>query len=298
MFRWMVRDGSLSTPLSSEFARGGTPPQWRRLGVLLVLSHALLASTADLRAADTAKSINVRSYGAQCDGRHMVADTAAFAAILSGSGASLSIYVPPGHCQIDNSVHALQLKGISGAIYGDGNSSSISFRSLTNDGLEITNPRNFTLSRLQLSFEPTPTNRGGGQLINIQSGYHITLDHLRLHGGSRSGIRVGSSTLVDIKDVFLYGFKANGVYTVNNVNLSAQRISCRDNGDGCFESSYYDSQSHSCDNIRIGDLFSENDVTGILINGCSHVSVNGFTIQNPCTRWHFPEQRSDRGFRI
>src|SRR5258707_13432529 len=76
-------------------------------------------------------------------------------------------------------------------------------------------------------------------------------------------------------------FFANGTFLINNQDLRVNGLSCMNNGDACFETSWFDSEftAHAipCEDITASNIRSYNDVEAILINSCRNVSVAGFS---------------------
>ena len=75
-------------------------------------------------------------------------------------------------------------------------------------------------------------------------------------------------------------FEANGLFAINDQDLRVNGLSCANNADACFETSWYDSQysaySIPCQGITAEGITSTNDTETILINSCNNVTVNGF----------------------
>jgi hypothetical protein len=96
-----------------------------------------------------------------------------------------------------------------------------------------------------------------------------------------SGLRLASSQHTSIHNLQVSNFYANGTFLINNSDLRVDGLSCRNNQDACFETSWFDSEysAHSipCENITATNINSSNDVEAILVNACRNVTVHGFT---------------------
>lgn len=224
-------------------------------------------------------------FGAVCDGGHAAADTTALQTALSSANSGISIHLPKGTCQINNSGSGgLSISGFSGRIYGDGSGTIISCQNISNDCLTFNSPSGLILDSFNMSFAGSTTSRSftTGRLLTVSGGSNIALSHLALSNGNVVGLEVQQAQHINLDGISATGFLANGIFTVNNVDLKAVNIATSNNGDAGFESSFYDGEtSTSCDQISLSNFTSSNDEAGVLINSCTHVTVNGFSVSSP-----------------
>jgi hypothetical protein len=106
------------------------------------------------------------------------------------------------------------------------------------------------------------------------------LEGVTLNNGDLSGLRIASSTHTSIHNLKVSNFFANGTFLVNDQDLRLDGLSCSNNDDACFETSWYDSEftAHAvpCQDISATNITSANDLEAILVNSCNNVTVNGF----------------------
>jgi hypothetical protein len=229
------------------------------------------------------QGVSVKDFGAVGDGAHMAADTAALkAAVAAAAGSGKAVYVPAGNYLLDNSAAAVLSGAQNVLIYGDGPSSSLACQTIgSNDCIASTGATGFGLSNLAISFGPAATARTSGYAVDIETCTTCTLENLTLSNGDLSGLRLASSVHTYIHNLQISNFFANGTFLINNQDLRVNGLSCRNNGDACFETSWFDSEftAHAipCEDITASNIRSYNDVEAILINSCRNVSVAGFS---------------------
>jgi Pectate lyase superfamily protein len=228
------------------------------------------------------QGISIKDFGAVGDGAHLAADTAGIqAAVLAAASSGKAVYVPAGNYLLDNSAAAV-LSGVQNVrIYGDGPSSSLACQTIgTNDCIASTGATGFGLSNLAISFGPTATARTSGYALDVQSCTSCSFDGVTLNNGDLSGFRLASSVHTSIRNMVITNFEANGLFSINDQDLRVSGLSCANNADACFETSWYDSQysaySIPCQDITAEGITSSNDTETILINSCNNVTVNGF----------------------
>jgi len=228
------------------------------------------------------QGVSVKDFGAVGDGAHMAADTAGIkAAVAAASGSGKAVYVPAGNYLLDNSAAAV-LSGVQNVmIYGDGPSSSLACQTIgTYDCIASSGATGFGLSNLAISFGPTATARTSGYALDVQSCTSCSFDGVTLNNGDLSGFRLASSVHNSIHNMSIANFEANGLFAINDQDLRVSGLSCANNADACFETSWYDSQYSSysipCQGITAEGITSTNDTETILINSCNNVTVNGF----------------------
>ena len=228
------------------------------------------------------QGVSIKDFGAVGDGAHMAADTAGIkAAVAAASGSGKAVYVPAGNYLLDNSAAAVLSGAQNVMIYGDGPSSSLACQTIgTNDCIASTGATGFGLSNLAISFGPAATARTSGYALDVQSCTSCTFDGVTLNNGDLSGFRLASSVHNSIHNMSIANFEANGLFAINDQDLRVSGLSCANNADACFETSWYDSQysaySIPCQGITAEGITSTNDTETILINSCNNVTVNGF----------------------
>jgi hypothetical protein len=228
------------------------------------------------------QSVSVKDFGAVGDGAHMTADTAGIkAAVAAAAILGKAVYVPAGNYLLDNSSGAILSSAQNVLIYGDGPSSSLACQTIgSNDCIASTGATGFGLSNLAVSFGPTATTRTSGYALNVQSCTSCSFDGVTLNNGDLSGFRLASSIHTSIRNMEIANFQANGLFAINDQDLRVSGLSCANNADACFETSWYDSQystySIPCQDITAEGITSTNDTETILINSCNNVAVNGF----------------------
>ena len=229
------------------------------------------------------QGISVKDFGAVGDGAHMAADTAAVkAAVAAAASSGKTVYVPAGNYLLDNSTAPVLFGAQNVLIYGDGPSSSLACQTIgSNDCIASTGATGFGLSNLAISFGPAATARTSGYAVDIETCTTCTLENLTLNNGDLSGLRLASSVHTYIHNLQISNFFANGTFLINNQDLRVNGLSCMNNGDACFETSWFDSEftAHAipCEDITASNIRSYNDVEAILINSCRNVSVAGFS---------------------
>jgi Pectate lyase superfamily protein len=228
------------------------------------------------------QSISVKDFGAMGDGAHMAADTAGLKAAVSAAALSgQAVYIPAGSYLLDNS-EAAALSGAQNVrIYGDGPSSSLACQTIgASDCIASTGATGFGLSNLAISFGPTATARTSGYALDVQSCTSCSFEGLTLNNGDLSGFRLASSLHTSLHNMSISNFEANGLFALNNQDLRVNGLSCANNADACFETSWYDSQyavySIPCQDITAEGITSIDDTETLLINSCNNVTVNGF----------------------
>ncbi|MGB8538935.1 MAG: glycosyl hydrolase family 28-related protein [Acidobacteriaceae bacterium] len=228
------------------------------------------------------QGISVKDFGAVGDGAHMAADTAAIkAAVAAAAVSGKAVYLPAGNYLLDNSVAAVLSGAQNVIIYGDGPSSALACQTIgTNDCIASTGATGFGLQNLAISFGPTATARTSGYTLDVQSCTNCSFDGVTLNNGDLSGFRLASSVHTSIHNMSIANFEANGLFAINNQDLRVSGLSCANNGDACFETSWFDSQysvyAIPCQDITAEGITSSNDTETILINSCNNVTVNGF----------------------
>ena len=226
--------------------------------------------------------VSVKDFGAVGDGAHMAADTAGIkAAVAAAAVSGKAVYLPAGNYLLDNSVAAVLSGAQNVTIYGDGPSSSLACQTIgTNDCIASTGATGFGLQNLAISFGPTATARTSGYTLDVQSCTNCSFDGVTLNNGDLSGFRLASSVHTSIHNMSIANFEANGLFAINNQDLRVSGLSCANNGDACFETSWFDSQysvyAIPCQDITAEGITSTNDTETILINSCNNVTVNGF----------------------
>jgi hypothetical protein len=233
-------------------------------------------------AAKLQQSLSIKDFGAVGDGAHMAADTAGIkAAVAAAAAAAKAVYVPAGNYLLDNSTAAVLSGARNVLIYGDGPSSSLACQTIgTTDCIASTGATGFGLSNLALSFGPTATARTSGYTLDVQSCANCSFEGVTLNNGDLSGFRLASSVHTSIHNMGIANFEANGLFAINDQDLRVSGLSCSNNADACFETSWYDSQYATyaipCQDITAEGITSANDTETILINSCNNVTVNGF----------------------
>src|SRR6202167_2656491 len=228
------------------------------------------------------QGLSVKDFGAVGDGAHMAADTAGIkAAVAAAAGSGKAVYVPAGNYLLDNSAAPVLSGAQNVMIYGDGPSSSLACQTIgTNDCIASTGATGFGLSNLAISFGPAATARTSGYALDVQSCTSCTFDGVTLNNGDLSGFRLASSVHNSIHNMSIANFEANGLFAINDQDLRVSGLSCSNNADACFETSWYDSQystySIPCQDITAEGITSANDTETILIISCNNVTVNGF----------------------
>jgi hypothetical protein len=228
------------------------------------------------------QSISVKDFGAVGDGAHMAADTAALkAAVTAAAALARAVYVPAGTYLLDNSAGAVLSGAQNVMIYGDGPSSSLACQTVgTYDCLASTGATGFGLTNLAVSFGPTATARTSGYTLDVQSCTSCSFSGVTLNNGDLSGFRLASSVHTTIHNMGISNFQANGLFAINDQDLRVSGLSCANNADACFETSWYDSQYSAyaipCQDITAEGITSSNDTETLLINSCNNVTVNGF----------------------
>jgi hypothetical protein len=229
------------------------------------------------------QGVSVRDFGAVGDGAHMAADTAAIkAAVAAAAATGKSVYVPAGNYLLNNSFGPVLSGANNVVIWGDGAASSLVCNTVGGqDCIASTGATGFGLANLSISFGPTATIRSSGYAVNIETCTTCTLENLTLNNGDLSGLRLASSVHTYIHNLQISNFFANGTFLINNQDLRVNGLSCVNNGDACFETSWFDSEftAHAipCEDISASNIRSYNDVEAILINACRNVSVAGFS---------------------
>ncbi|MGC2399475.1 MAG: glycosyl hydrolase family 28-related protein [Acidobacteriaceae bacterium] len=228
------------------------------------------------------QSISVKDFGAVGDGAHMAADTAGLkgavgAAAISGQ----AVYIPAGNYLLDNSSAAVLSGAQNVRIFGDGPSSSLACQTIgASDCIASTGATGFGLSNLAISFGPAATARTSGYALDVQSCTNCSFDGVTLNNGDLSGFRLASSLHTSMHNMNIANFEANGLFAINNQDLRVNGLSCANNADACFETSWYDSQytvySIPCQDITAEGITSIDDTETLLINSCNNVTVNGF----------------------
>jgi Pectate lyase superfamily protein len=228
------------------------------------------------------QGISVKDFGAVGDGAHMAADTAGIqAAVAAAASLAKSVYVPAGNYLLDNSTAAVLSGAKNVVLYGDGPSTSLACQTIgTNDCIASTGATGFGLSNLAIGFGPTATARTSGYALDVQSCTSCSFEGVTLNNGDLSGFRLASSVHTSIHNMGITNFEANGLFAINDQDLRVSGLSCANNADACFETSWYDSQYSSyaipCQDITAENITSANDTETILINSCNNVTVNGF----------------------
>jgi hypothetical protein len=228
------------------------------------------------------QGISVKDFGAVGDGAHMAADTAGIqAAVAAAASLAKSVYVPAGNYLLDNSTAAVLSGAKNVVLYGDGPSTSLACQTIgTNDCIASTGATGFGLSNLAIGFGPTATARTSGYALDVQSCTNCSFEGVTLNNGDLSGFRLASSVHTSIHNMGITNFEANGLFAINDQDLRVSGLSCANNADACFETSWYDSQysvyAIPCQDITAEGITSANDTETILINSCNNVTVNGF----------------------
>lgn len=228
------------------------------------------------------QSISVKDFGAVGDGAHMAADTAGLkAAVAAAATSGKAVYVPAGNYLLDNSTAAVLSGAQNVLIYGEGPSSSLACQTIgASDCIASTGATGFGLSNLTISFGPTAMARTSGYALDVQSCTSCSFEGVTLNNGDLSGFRLASSTHTSIHNMSIANFEANGLFAINNQDLRVNGLSCTNNADACFETSWYDSQyaaySIPCQDITAEGITSIDDTETLLINSCNNVTVNGF----------------------
>jgi Pectate lyase superfamily protein len=229
------------------------------------------------------QGLSVKDFGAVGDGAHMAADTAGIKAALAAATVSgKSVYVPAGNYLLDNSSGPVLSGALNVLVYGDGPSSSLACQTVGgSDCVASTGATGFGLANLTVSFGPTATARTSGYALDVQSCTRCSFDGVTLNNGDLSGMRLASSVHTSIRNMSIANFQANGLFAINVQDLRVSGLSCANNADACFETSWYDSQFTTygipCQGITAEGITSANDTETILINSCNNVTVNGFT---------------------
>jgi hypothetical protein len=228
------------------------------------------------------QGISVKDFGAVGDGAHMAADTAGLqAAVAAANITGQSVYIPAGQYLLNNA-SAPALSGANNVIlYGDGPSSSLTCNTVGGqDCIQSTGATGFVLKNLAISFGPTATTRSSGYAVDIETCNNCVLDGIALNNGDLSGLRLASSQHVQIHNIKVSNFYANGLFMINDQDLRVDGVGCQSNQDACFETSWFDSEygAHSvpCQNITGTNITSSNDLETILVNACANVSVSSF----------------------
>jgi Pectate lyase superfamily protein len=232
------------------------------------------------------QGISIKDFGAVGDGAHMAADTAGMqAAVAAAAGLAKSVYVPAGNYLLDNSAGPILSGAQNVVIYGDGPGSSLACQTIgATDCIASTGATGFGLSNLAISFGPAATARTSGYTLDVQSCTNCSFDRITLNNGDLSGFRLASSVHNSLHNVTISNFEANGLFAINDEDLRVSGLSCANNADACFETSWYDSQysaySIPCQDITAEGITSSNDTETLLINSCNNVTVNGFVSVN------------------
>jgi len=227
-------------------------------------------------------SISIKDFGAVGDGAHEAADTAGLEnAVAAAAGTGKSVYVPAGTYTLNNSSAPVLSGAQNVVIWGDGPSSSLACQTIGGqDCLASTGATGFGLMNLSVSFGPTATTRSSGYAVDLETCTNCFLEGVTLNNGDLSGLRIASSTHTSIHNLKVSNFFANGTFLVNDQDLRLDGLSCSNDGDACFETSWYDSEftAHAvpCQDISATNITSANDVEAILVNSCNNVTVNGF----------------------
>ncbi len=228
------------------------------------------------------QSISVRDFGAVGDNAHMAADTAALkAALVVASASARSVYLPAGTYLLDNSAGPVLAGAQNVMLFGDGPGTALLCQTLgAADCLASTGATGFKLQNLTVGFGPAATARTSGYALNMQSCTSCSLDGVTLNNGNLSGLRLASSVHTSLHNVSISNFQANGLFAINDQDLRVDGLSCSNNADACFETSWFDSQYSAygvpCQDISAQGITSANDTETLLINSCNNVTVNGF----------------------
>jgi hypothetical protein len=225
-------------------------------------------------------SISIKDFGAV--GGNLAADTAGLqAAVAAATAAGKSVYVPAGSYLLNNSSGPALSGANNVVIWGDGPASSLACNTVgAADCIASTGATGFGLANLSVSFTPTATTRSSGYAVDIETCTTCSLESVSLNNGDLSGLRLASSTHTWIKNLKVSNFEANGTFMINNQDLRLDGLTCANDGDACFETSWFDSEytAHSipCENITATNITSTNDVEAVLVNACRNVTVDGF----------------------
>ena len=228
------------------------------------------------------QSISVKDFGALGDGAHMAADTAGIkAAVAAAAGSGKAVYVPAGNYLLDNSAAAVLSGAQNVLIYGDGPSSSLACQTIgSNDCIASTGATGFGLANLAISFGPAATARTSGYAVDIETCTTCTLENLTLNNGDLSGLRLASSVHTYIHNLQISNFFANGTFLINNQDLRVNGLSCMNNGDACFETSWFDRSTPRTPFPARTSLRRQSPAPMIrrrsLLSSCRDVRVTGF----------------------
>lgn len=287
------------------------------LGVAIVASSGASATSVQISPLSSAGSssgggglvapvYNVKNYGAIGDFAHIAQDTAgiqaAFTAALATGG---TVFFPHGSYQFDNSAGLYLVNNAAGlTVAGEDKASVVYFNTLANYGWSFTNANGLTIKGMYFQYQPTRTTRGGGGPLSIDSSTNVLVENNYFNNTNLSGLRLGNNNNVRVIGNTIANSLANGIFSVNNINMHFENTNCVNNGDACEEYSFFDAGTTQpfCDNITSTGMTSNNDNTGFVVNGCTNVAISNFHISgvggaginilqdNTTTTTHFPDQ--------
>lgn len=203
-------------------------------------------------------------------------------AVAAAAATGKSVFVPAGNYLLSNTFGPALTGANNVLIWGEGPASSFTCNTVGGaDCIQSTGATGFGLQNLSISFGPTATTRSSGYAVDIETCTNCLLDSVYLNNGDLSGLRVASSVHTSIHNLKVSNFFANGTFLINNQDLRLDGLSCANDGDACFETSWFDSEftAHAipCENITATNINSSNDVEAVLVNSCRNVTVDGFT---------------------
>jgi hypothetical protein len=254
------------------------------LNTLALIFLAAISLSAQTYSTYNGTSLNIiKDFGAACNGSND--DTAAFTHALSATYTGRSIFVPAGKCMIHNTGGALTTT-FSGKLYGEGFNSQIVCNTTDEPCLAFNSANGLVLSDLNIYYSSSATSRiNSANMVSVYQATGFSANRLWLHDGASAGLSTVASTEITISDIHVFNMKANGLMFSNVSDAKVSNLSCRINGDACFETSYYTSvassggtPAQSCQNITLDGMISSSDQDGININACNHVSISNFVI--------------------
>lgn len=228
-------------------------------------------------------SISYKDFGP--DGTAVGDTTALTNALDAASATGKSLFVPAGTWPLHNATAPAVSGAYNVVIIGEGPASAFVCDTIGSyDCIASTGATGFGLSKLSVSYGPTATTRSSGYAVDIETCTSCTISDVTLSNGDLSGLRLASSIHTQIRNLKVANFEANGTFMVNNLDLRINGLACANDGDACFETSWFDSEytAHSvpCQDITASDITSNSDVEALLINSCNNVSVSNVTSLN------------------
>lgn len=250
-------------------------------GGALVLQTAVQGTGANNVLRDI-PSIKNSAYagGAVCNGTTNDAPALiALAAAVSTTGAKGQIPSCASAYFLDNTAGPINLGAFSGSLEGT-SGSVLMCKSQANHCIEVNGSSGFKMSGLTIEFQGSPGARNNSYGLYVLLSSNVELSHMTLTNGPSAGLGVISSSNVKVDHSTVSGMEGNSYFFVNDSVVQLDTLYSSGSGDAGVEFSWYDANSGNCQDIVLNNYVSTGDNSGLNVNACKHVQIDGFAIRD------------------